>query len=223
VLAFIDPADETIYLTTSFPLPLNDFPLIARFVSTGVAVKCNTKTVISGETPLCYLPWPVLTVVAENGTTRDYAVEVRQPPLDAFVANDSEANRVWVNDGSGSFSDSGEALGSSDSRAVALGDVDGDGDLDAFVANYGGQANRVWVNDGNGGFSDSGQALGYSDSRAVALGDVDGDGDLDAFVANANQANRVWVNDGSGTFTDSGQALGSSDSLGVALGDVRWQ
>jgi hypothetical protein len=172
VLAFIDPADETIYLTTSFPLPLNDFPLIARFVSTGVAVKCNTKTVISGETPLCYLPWPVLTVVAEDGTTRDYAVEVRQPPLDAFVANyGGQANRVWVNDGSGSFSDSGQALGYSDSRAVALGDVDGDGDLDAFVANAN-QANRVWVNDGSGAFTDSGQALGSSVSSGVALGDV---------------------------------------------------
>jgi hypothetical protein len=171
VLAFIDPADETIYLTTSFPLPLNDFPLIARFVSTGVAVKCNTKTVISGETPLCYLPWPVLTVVAEDGTTRDYAVEVRQPPLDAFVANYGQANRVWVNDGSGTFTDSGQALGSSDSLGVALGDVDGDGDLDAFVANAT-QANRVWVNDGSGAFTDSGQALGSSVSSGVALGDV---------------------------------------------------
>jgi hypothetical protein len=57
---------------------------------------------------------------------------------------------------------------------VALGDVDGDGDLDVFVANNG-QANRVWVNDGSGGFSDSGQSLGSSFSYGVALGDVDGD------------------------------------------------
>jgi hypothetical protein len=91
--------------------------------------------------------------------------------LDAFVANYGQANRVWVNDGSGTFTDSGQALGSSDSLGVALGDVDGDGDLDAFVANAT-QANRVWVNDGSGAFTDSGQALGSSVSSGVALGDV---------------------------------------------------
>ncbi|MFC2017179.1 Ig-like domain-containing protein, partial [Chloroflexota bacterium] len=65
--------------------------------------------------------------------------------LDAFVANISQANRVWLNDGSGNFSDSGQSLGSSTSHDVSLGDVDGDGDLDAFVANSG-QGNKVWLN-----------------------------------------------------------------------------
>ena len=32
--------------------------------------------------------------------------------------------------------------------SVALGDLDGDGDLDAWVTNYGSQANRVWINQG---------------------------------------------------------------------------
>jgi hypothetical protein len=115
---------------------------------------------------------------------------------------------------------------------VALGDLDGDGDLDAWVTNYGisatGEPNRVWLNCGDGTFLLTTQALGNSHSHGVSLGDVDGDGDLDAWVANAaywgapgspvGQPNRVWINDGSGTFTDSGHALGDSVSMAVALG-----
>jgi uncharacterized repeat protein (TIGR01451 family) len=145
--------------------------------------------------------------------------------LDAFVANynfyDGQPNRVWLNDGSGSFHASGQYLGNSSSYAVVVGDLDGDGDLDAFVANSHYQANRVWLNDGTGTFYDNGQRLGNSISWSVALGDVDGDGDLDAFVGNSyGQANRVWLNNGSGTFRDSGQRLGNSYSNGVELGDL---
>ena len=93
--------------------------------------------------------------------------------------------------------------GSSNSRGVALGDLDGDGDLDAWVANSSNQANRVWINQGGdqggtpGTYVDSNQALGNSESYGVALGDLDGDGDLDAWVANrSSQANRVWINQG---------------------------
>jgi len=55
-----------------------------------------------------------------------------------------QANKVWLNDGSGNFSGSGLSLGSSTSLDVALGDLDNDGDLDAFVANNG--ADKVWLN-----------------------------------------------------------------------------
>ena len=144
--------------------------------------------------------------------------------LDAVVANDNQANRVYTNSLSGTwgdatFMDSAQALGTGSSTGVALGDVDGDGDLDAVVVNDN-QANRVYTNDGSGTFSDSAQALGTGNSQAVALGDVDGDGDLDAVVVNNNQANRVYINDGSGTFSDSAQALDTDNSRDVALGDV---
>jgi hypothetical protein len=152
--------------------------------------------------------------------------------LDAWVANLSGANRVWINDGLGNFEDSGQALGNSNSAGVSLGDLDGDGDLDAWVANINNQANRVWINQGGdqggvaGNYIDSGQALGSYRSLGVSLGDLDGDGDLDAWVANGNQPNRMWVNQGgdqggaAGTFTDNDQTFGNSDSFGVALGDL---
>ena len=143
--------------------------------------------------------------------------------LDAFVAVNgagTPSNSVWINDGTSRFASNGQALGSSDSYAVALGDLDGDGDLDAFVSNFVSQPNKVWVNDGYGQFSDSGQNLGNSSSRHVVLGDVDGDSDLDAYISNHAQNNRIWLNNGSGIFTDSGQTLDNSESHAAVLGDL---
>ena len=94
---------------------------------------------------------------------------------------------MWLNDGSGTFTDTGQALRASssidESYGVDLADVDGDGDVDAFVANYN-DYNKVWLNDGSGNFTDSGQSLRYSSSYDnswdIELADLDGDGDLDA-------------------------------------------
>jgi hypothetical protein len=136
--------------------------------------------------------------------------------LDAFITNGDgyggQGNRVWLNAG-GTLSDSGQSIGNETSWSVELGDLDSDGDLDAFVVNDGGLygggdlPNRIYLNDGSGSFSSNGQSLGPHASASVDLGDVDGDGDLDAFVANTEQDNRLYLNDGSGLFTDTGQLL----------------
>ncbi|NET25475.1 FG-GAP-like repeat-containing protein [Okeania sp. SIO1I7] len=118
------------------------------------------------------------------------------------------------------FIDSGQALGNYDSRDASLADLDGDGDLDAFVANYY-HPNKVWLNDGSSNFTDSGQNFGNSYSLDVSLADLDGDGDIDAFVTNdSNRPNKVWLNDGSANFTDSGQNLGDDNGVGLDLADV---
>jgi hypothetical protein len=146
------------------------------------------------------------------------------------VGHSNAYNTVWLNDGTGRFTDSGQRLGNWATGAVALGDLDGDGDLDAFEVNLGGRSesihsvadDMVWLNDGTGHFSDSEQRLGHSDGSAVALGDLDGDGDLDAFVGNAHlgRADEVWLNDGGGNFADSKQRLGDANTRIVVLDDV---
>lgn len=148
--------------------------------------------------------------------------------LDAFVANsarldengdpvDYDVNEVWFNDGHGTFIDSGQQLGNQRSYTVAVGDLDGDGDLDALVGNRG--PDEVWWNDGQGYFSKGDQVFGNELTRFLYLNDLDGDEDLDAFLGNDKQG-RVWLNDGRGRFSDSGQRLNYSIRHAIALGDV---
>ena len=157
------------------------------------------------------------------------------------AGNNGLPNKVWLNDGAGNFTDSGQNLGNGTSLGVDLADLDGDGDLDAFVANYGmdnyiaslesaGETNVIWKNDGAGNFS-SFQFLGTSPSYDVSLGDLDGDGDVDAFVANGgyflsglgttvSHPNKIWLNNGIGLFFSNGQILGESYSTSISLGDI---
>jgi uncharacterized repeat protein (TIGR03803 family) len=78
--------------------------------------------------------------------------------LDAFFhagapTDDGKPNTVWLNDGQGRFADSGLRLGNANSVAAAVGDLNGDGSPDVFVANVknvvtrqGDGFNEVWLN-----------------------------------------------------------------------------
>jgi len=120
------------------------------------------------------------------------------------------------------FTDSGEMLLEDDSLsgAVALGDLDGDGDLDAFVGNLLHRANRVLINDGLGAYSVTDQELGLEHTLAIVLGDLDNDSDLDAWEATLGY-NRIWFNDGAGQFTASSQFLDFfAESKEIDLADL---
>ena len=97
---------------------------------------------------------------------------------------------------------------------MTLADVDGNGSLDAIVANSGGVGTRVWMNSGVGSFNATGQAFDSLDSSFVAVADFDLDGDLDFAVANT-----VWSNDGGGTFLNTNQ-FSSGVAVDAVTGDL---
>jgi hypothetical protein len=157
--------------------------------------------------------------------------------LDAFFANVG-ANQVFLNgeegDPVGTFRDSGQRLGSANSKAVALGDVDGDADLDAIVANGSGsfEPSTVWLNQGGlqggvpGEFADSGNPLDGSWNSDVELGDLDGDNDLDIVFSSWFGDGSIWLNQGgnqlgvAGQFSATLQTPAGTGSLGIALADI---
>ncbi|MEZ6044022.1 MAG: FG-GAP-like repeat-containing protein [Planctomycetaceae bacterium] len=67
--------------------------------------------------------------------------------LDLLLSKSSaQPNTLWLNDGNGNFTDSGQRLGSSATLGIGIGDLDGDGDLDFISANYN-TDNQVWLNE----------------------------------------------------------------------------
>ena len=89
--------------------------------------------------------------------------------------------RVKATGGTGSFINSDQKLATGRASALALGDLDNDSDLDAFVTNDFSDSD-IFLNDGKGNFTESGQSPGVARGVSLALGDLDGDGDLDAFL-----------------------------------------
>ncbi|MFN7975955.1 MAG: CRTAC1 family protein [Acidobacteriota bacterium] len=117
---------------------------------------------------------------------------------DIYVANDGEANHLWMHRSDGTFADEALARGAAynemgqaqASMGVTFGDADGDGDLDLFMTNLKGETNTFYENQGEPGFVDrsspsglAGPSFAYTGFGA-AFFDDDNDGDLDLAVVN---------------------------------------
>ena len=132
-------------------------------------------------------------------STRDYCNPAAYAPV---------PDRLFHNNGNGTFSDVTARAGFLRSPARGLGvlaaDFNADGRLDLYVANDG-DPNQLWINRGDGSFADEALLAGAAVSRngqaqgsmGVDLADVDGDGDEELFVTNLdNEGNTLYRNVG---------------------------
>lgn len=134
--------------------------------------------------------------------------------LDILVANENPfnpasggQNRIWINNGSGVFTDETAARFPAridQTQGFAIEDIDRDGDLDAIVVNVG--QDFVLINNGTGVFTDQTASrfpVTTDSTRKGVLADLNRDGCVDLIMANSRaQQDRLYFNNCSGVFTD---------------------
>jgi len=127
--------------------------------------------------------------------------------LDLFVANDTEPNKLYKNNGNGTFTDEGVAAGVAFSEAgtaragmgVDAGDYDGSGRPGIVLGNFTNESMALYNNDGKGLFTDEapnsgiGKMSAQSLTFAVFFFDYDLDGLLDVFAANGHVSDDISV------------------------------
>ncbi|MEM7205890.1 MAG: VCBS repeat-containing protein [Planctomycetota bacterium] len=125
--------------------------------------------------------------------------------LDLLLSRNLAQNGLFSNVGSGVFVDATPQTSPPSldrTEAVAVIDIDGDGNDDLAFGNDNGQ-NRLWRHRGDGTFEDATAGLPTRSDRtlAVSAGDVDRDGDADLLFGNLDAPNQLYLNDGTGQFT----------------------
>ncbi len=129
----------------------------------------------------------------------------RDGDMDVYIANDSVANQLWVNNGHGVFTDQALVAGVAFNRAgdreagmgIAGADYNNDGKIDLFVTNYYGETNTLYRNEGALFFLDVTDETGLAMPSRMRLGfgasflDMNNDGWEDLFVTNGHVHDRL--------------------------------
>lgn len=137
------------------------------------------------------------------------------------------ADVLYRNEGGGVFTDVSEAAGITRSfgngLGLGVGDFDGDGRLDFYVANDQ-MPNQLWINHGDGTFGDEALLAGCAvdkDGKAEAgmgcmVFDYQEDGDLDLFLTHLEgETNTLYV-------CDAGQFSEVTDRAGLAAPSLKY-
>ena len=118
--------------------------------------------------------------------------------VDFFVANDGEANQLWVNQTDGTFAEEAIVRGLAfntygqpeGSMGIAVGDVNGDTRMDLFATHLSGETNTLYTASPYAVFVDTTEVAGFAGRDLLFTGfgcgflDFDNDADLDIALVN---------------------------------------
>jgi hypothetical protein len=151
--------------------------------------------------------------------------------LDLYVPllQPRQRNLLFLNRGDGIFVERAAEAGvdlEGGSSNCAMGDYDGDGDLDLYVTRSGGRGDVLFQNQGDGTFEDAtkeaGLGIAAEGIRSAGFADFDNDGWLDLYVScggqydGPNAANALYRNRADGTFEELAELAGVA---GIAPGN----
>ena len=143
--------------------------------------------------------------------------------LDVAAGSWTAPCKVYLGNGDGTFQTGIDIAASTPTRAIALGDVNGDHEDDVVIGGTNVRAAEVYTSNGNGYFTYKCDLGGSADwTESIALGDVNNDGKLDVVAGNSWASSKAYLGNGDGTF-QAGVAIGTTalyHTTSIALGDV---